>query len=588
MASARIVSVFGATGIQGSAVVGALLKQGTFTPRAITRNPDSEASQKLKARGVEVAQANSLDKASLVRALRGSEAVYAVTLPSFPPVEGKDEVTQGKNMIDAAKEVGVKFFVWPSVPSVKKVSGGKYQNCTQYDHKEIVAQYLKTSGLPHAILLIPAFLENYWKHNHLKKTDTGYDVALPQFPATSLQNFVWVERDLPAATITLLKNYTDASKGILGKEYPVITGRMTYAELTARTAKVLGAEVSYTITPPTGMKPVDEMWAFLAEYNGYYTTPIANPDLVALGMKFGTIDEFLEVEVRARYGSAVVDALLKEGTFTPRAITRDSDSGASQKLKARGVQVVQADSLDKASLVSALNGSEAVFALTVPHFPHEEGKDEITQGRNMIDAAKEVGVKFFIWTSLPSIKKVSGGKYQTCTQYDHKEIVAEYLKTSGLPHAILLLPAFLENYWKFGSLKKTDTGYDVAMPQYPATSLQTFVWIERDVPAATLALLKNYTDASKEINGKEYPVVTGRMTYAELAAKTAKVLGVEVTYTTAPATGFPPIDEMWAFLAEYDGYFTTPIPNPDLVALGMEFRTVDEFLEVEVKARYGQ
>ncbi|KAJ7769962.1 hypothetical protein B0H16DRAFT_1715595 [Mycena metata] len=287
-------------------------------------------------------------------------------------------------------------------------------------------------------------------------------------------------------------------------------------------------------------------------------------------------------------GSAVVDALLKEGTFTPRTITRDSHSEASQKLKARGVQVVQADSLDKASLVSALNGSEAVFALTVPHFPHEEGKDEITQGRNMIDAAKEVGVKFFIWTSLPSIKRVSGGKYQTCIQNDHKEIVAEYLKTSGLPHAVLLLPAFLENYWKFGSLKKTDTGYNVAVPQYPATSLQTFVWIERDLPAATLALLKNYTDTSKEINGKEYPLVTGRMTYAELAAKTAKVLGVEVTYTTAPPTGFTPIDDMWAFLAEHNGYFTTPIPNPDLVALGMKFGTVDEFLEVEVKARYGQ
>ncbi|KAJ7017441.1 hypothetical protein C8F04DRAFT_1094105 [Mycena alexandri] len=287
-------------------------------------------------------------------------------------------------------------------------------------------------------------------------------------------------------------------------------------------------------------------------------------------------------------GSAVVDALLKEGTFTPRAITRDSDSEASQKLKARGVQVVQGNSLDKASLVRALEGSEAVFAVTVPHFPHVEGKDEVTQGKNMIDAAKEVGVKFFIWTSLPSIKKVSGGKYQNCTQYDHKEIVAEYLKASGLPHAILLLPAFLENYWKYGLMKKTDTGYDMALPQFPATSLQAFAWIERDVPAATLALLKNYTDPSKDINGKEYPVVNDRITYAELAARTAKVLGVQVTYTNTPPTGIPPLDEMWAFLAEYNGYYTTPIPNPDLLALGMKFSTVDEFLEVEVRARYGQ
>ncbi|KAJ7075695.1 hypothetical protein C8R43DRAFT_910717, partial [Mycena crocata] len=47
-------------------------------PRAITRNLGSEAALKLKARGIEVVQADSADKASLVDALRGSEAVFAV------------------------------------------------------------------------------------------------------------------------------------------------------------------------------------------------------------------------------------------------------------------------------------------------------------------------------------------------------------------------------------------------------------------------------------------------------------------------------------------------------------------------------
>ncbi|KAJ7762908.1 hypothetical protein B0H16DRAFT_1455354 [Mycena metata] len=267
--------------------------------------------------------------------------------------------------------------------------------------------------------------------------------------------------------------------------------------------------------------------------------------------------------------SLYLDALLKEGTFLPRAITRDPDSEASQKLKARGVQVVQANSLDKASLVSALRGSEAVYAVTVPDFPSAEGKDEVVQGRNMIDAARKVGVKFFIWSSLPSIKKVTGGKYQNCRQYVHKEIVAEYLKMSGVHHAVLLLGAFLENFWK------TDTGYDVALPQYPATSLQAFVWVKRDVPAATLALLRNYTDASKGIIGKEYPVSW----YSDIIFA---VLGVEVTFTNAPATGVPQIDEMWAFLAEYNGFYIPPVPNPDLAALGAEFSTVDEFLEVEL------
>jgi hypothetical protein len=42
-------------------------------------------------------------------------------------------------------------------------------------------------------------------------------------------------------------------------------------------------------------------------------------------------------------------------------------------------------------------------------------------------------------------------------------------------------------------------------------------------------------------------------------------------------------------MAENNGLYTdTPIPNPELVALGAKVSTVEEFLEVEVKTRYGQ
>jgi hypothetical protein len=35
-------------------------------------------------------------------------------------------------------------------------------------------------------------------------------------------------------------------------------------------------------------------------------------------------------------------------------------------------------------------------------------------------------------------------------------------------------------------------------------------------------------------------------------------------------------------------YADSPVPNPELVALGAKFSTVEEFLEVDVKTRYGQ
>jgi hypothetical protein len=119
----------------------------------------------------------------------------------------------------------------------------------------------------------------------------------------------------------------------------------------------------------------------------------------------------------------------------------------------------------------------------------------------------------------------------------------------------LYLGAFLENYWKcvvyfirsilplyspprFGLLKKTATGFDVAVSSFSATDRQAFTWVERDVAGATLALLKNYTDPSKNISGKSYPIVNANIPYAELAALTGE---------GAPT----PISHCWLIDTEY-------------------------------------
>ncbi|KAJ7123608.1 hypothetical protein C8R44DRAFT_840549 [Mycena epipterygia] len=307
MSLARIVSVFGATGLQGSAVVDALLKDGTFTPRAITRNPESEAALKLKERGVEVVKGDSGDKASLIGALRGSEAVFAVRGLQCRPTDSyqfehlPSEVTQGHNMVDAAKDVGVKFFVFSSLPGLNKLSGGKYKNVAHYDDKEAIEEYLKASGLPYASVLLGGFAENLWTRPLLTKTPTGFNISIAKYSPTSLQAFSWIGRDLSGSVLALLKNYTDPSKSVSGKSYPVVTANMTLPDLAAMTAKALGVEVTFTSIATTGIPQVDEMFAAHSEYNGLYTaTPVPNPDLVALGVKFGTMDEFME-EVKKHF-----------------------------------------------------------------------------------------------------------------------------------------------------------------------------------------------------------------------------------------------------------------------------------------------
>ncbi|KAJ6471738.1 hypothetical protein C8R47DRAFT_1222002 [Mycena vitilis] len=303
MSSPRIVTVFGATGLQGAAVARALLKDGTFTPRAITRNPGSEAALKLKAEGIEVVKGDPLHRASLTDALRGSEAVFAVTAIIMPiTADGPNELVQGKNMVDAAKEAGVKFFIFTSLPSLDKASGGKYKNALHYEQKVEVEEYLRASGVPNASLHLGGFLENYWTMGLLRKAANGFILSAPYYKAEGTVCWTWVEHDVPVATLALLKNYTDASKEISGKVYHVLNERVTHGKLAAVTGEVLGADVSIVTGPPTGVLAIDEMFQFHAEKDIHADDTLPDPKLAALGVKFGTIRQFLEQEVKPRFG----------------------------------------------------------------------------------------------------------------------------------------------------------------------------------------------------------------------------------------------------------------------------------------------
>ena len=63
-------------------------------------------------------------------------------------------------------------------------------------------------------------------------------------------------------------------------------------------------------------------------------------------------------------GSSLVDSILTDGTFVPRAVTRDASSESALKLKAQGAEVVQADLSDIESLKKAIAGSEGVFGVS--------------------------------------------------------------------------------------------------------------------------------------------------------------------------------------------------------------------------------
>jgi uncharacterized protein YbjT (DUF2867 family) len=79
--SFKTITVFGATGYQGTSVIDSLLQNKTsgFSIRGITRNPDSDKAKALAARGVNIVKADGLVKEQLVEAFKGSWGVFANT-----------------------------------------------------------------------------------------------------------------------------------------------------------------------------------------------------------------------------------------------------------------------------------------------------------------------------------------------------------------------------------------------------------------------------------------------------------------------------------------------------------------------------
>ncbi|KAK2598784.1 hypothetical protein N8I77_012171 [Diaporthe amygdali] len=148
----KIVTVIGATGIQGGSVIRALLDNPQYSLRAVTRNTKSDAAKALAARGVEVVEADINSVESLRAAFAGSYAIFAMTnfFDEALPTLGIDkamelETRQGRNLADAAAATdSLSHYVWSTLPNSRRNTNGKLV-VPYYESKNQVDDHIKTS-----------------------------------------------------------------------------------------------------------------------------------------------------------------------------------------------------------------------------------------------------------------------------------------------------------------------------------------------------------------------------------------------------------------------------------------------------------
>ena len=300
----KILAIFGATGQQGSSIVDYVLNDSElsrqYKVRAITRDVTSEKAIQLKDK-VEIVYGDMLNRSSLETALTSVHTVFIMTAPFLSPDVEYDTV---KTIADIALEKDNKYIIFSTLPSIHKLSGGKYTKVTPFDIKAKAEQYIRGLPIQSAFCSLGSFMENFESASFLtpRKEDGTWVVALHISPNTQwpLLNAI---RDVGKFVGAILaepdkfegKTFCGATKLYSLEEIIAIMSKATGKDITYK--RISTEEFKKRMKLPEGLVDMFmEMMASLDD-NGYF-----GPDsekLVAWAAnnacgKLTTFEEYLE------------------------------------------------------------------------------------------------------------------------------------------------------------------------------------------------------------------------------------------------------------------------------------------------------
>ncbi len=238
-------------------------------------------------------------------------------------------------------------------------------------------------------------------------------------------------------------------------------------------------------------------------------------------------------------GGSVALALLHNNRFAVRILTRNAHSAQAIALQNAGAEVVQGDLNDPESLKQAMSGCYGVFGVT--NF-WEHFELEYQQGKNLIDAVQQSGIRHFVMSTLPDYHALSKGELAV-PHCDMKAALENYARSRQVFFTFVHVAFYYENFLHFFPLQKsTDGHYCFGFPQGD-TKLAMFS--VEDLGGVVSSIF----DHPLEYIGRTVGVVGEDRSCAEYAAIMSRVLGREVRYQHIPreqyaSLGFPGAEEL--------------------------------------------
>jgi uncharacterized protein YbjT (DUF2867 family) len=235
-----------------------------------------------------------------------------------------------------------------------------------------------------------------------------------------------------------------------------------------------------------------------------------------------------------KQGGALIDELHGKD-FSLRAMTRKPDSAAAQRLRSRGVEVVEGDLDDEASIKRAVGGAWGVFAVQNTWEAGVEREEE--QGKRLARIARDAGVQHYVYASVASAHRHTG-----IPHFDNKARVEETVRQLRFPSHFISRPVFfMENLTTPWFLN----GGTMSSTLDPATRLQMIA-----VADIGKYVARAFVDADRFRN-REIDIAGDSKTLPEAARILGEALGRPINYVRVPLDDVRKNSEDYALMLEW-------------------------------------
>jgi len=277
-------------------------------------------------------------------------------------------------------------------------------------------------------------------------------------------------------------------------------------------------------------------------------------------------------------GRAIIHSLLKKGIRADTIIGLVREETKAQDLKAKGIELRVGDYDWYTTLVKAFAGVEKLILVS--------GRDlsaRVEQHDNVVTAAREVGVKHILYTSLFDGNKFERSPFDFVSS--SVKATDATIKNSGVAYTL-----FKNNL--YAELLPVMLGQDVLIGgiYLPAGEGKAAYVTRPDIAEA----IANVATQEGHLN-KEYNISnTENVSLAEVAALLSKVEGTEIKYTSSSTKDFiitmekkglpPQVVKIFAAISEAieSGEFQSATTDLEIL-LGRKPTTMNQFLKQTFK-----